>query len=91
MDAVLPSRIDPFLYFALVIASHGLLDSMSSYGDPVALLAPFSWLRYKPSWMPFRGLISEMVVLWLPALLFIAFDIGGFRKRPLVSPTTAAA
>ena len=76
----LRSAARTFLYFALVIASHGLLDSLSSYGSGVALLAPFSAHRFSTPWSLFEGPLSEMLFLWLPALVFIHLDIGGFRK-----------
>ena len=70
-----------FAYLALVIASHGALDCFVSYGPGVALLAPFAGQRLKAPWRVFDGLLTEIVCLWLPALIFIVLDIGGFRSR----------
>jgi inner membrane protein len=75
-----------FGYFALVVASHGLLDTLSGYGDGVALLAPFSNQRYRAPWSLFGGLVSEIVLLWLPALVFLRFNIGGFHGSPMRGP-----
>ncbi|HEY4219169.1 MAG TPA: metal-dependent hydrolase [Gemmatimonadaceae bacterium] len=72
-----------FGYFALVIASHGLLDCLTSYGDGVELLAPFVRDRFTSPWQPFAGLGSELLCLWLPAILFLYFNVGGFAKRPV--------
>jgi membrane-bound metal-dependent hydrolase YbcI (DUF457 family) len=69
-----------FAYLALVISSHGLLDAMTSYGRGVALLAPFSDVRIRAPWTPFSGLLAEMLLLWVPALLFIRLNIGGCRS-----------
>jgi membrane-bound metal-dependent hydrolase YbcI (DUF457 family) len=67
-------------YFALVIASHGLLDWLSSYGDGVALLAPFANQRYGFYPSLFDGLLSEVLCLWLPAFVFIRLNVGHFRE-----------
>jgi inner membrane protein len=80
-----------FLYFAVVIASHGLLDWLTTYGDGVALLAPFSQQRFSAPWLPFDGLTSEVLCLWLPALVFLSFNVGGFRSRPGVTPKVNSA
>jgi inner membrane protein len=77
-----------FSYFALVIASHGLLDSLTSYGSGIALLAPFSARRFSSPWSLFDGPVSEMLCLWLPALAFIRLNIGGFRKGQVAVAAT---
>lgn len=56
-------------YAALVVLSHGLLDALSTYGEGVAFFAPLSVVRWKAAWQPFSGLLSEIVILWLPALV----------------------
>lgn len=73
------------LYFTLVTLSHPLLDALTNGGRGVALLAPLSGARYFFPWRPIevspigfrffseRGLdviASEIVWLWLPALIF---------------------
>jgi inner membrane protein len=72
------------VYFILVTLSHPLLDALTNGGRGVALLAPFSAERYffpfrpievSPIGMQFfseRGLqvlFSEVIWVWLPALL----------------------
>jgi len=79
-----PGKLQLVLYFTLVTLSHPLLDALTNGGRGVALLAPFSGERYffpfrpievSPIGMQFfseRGLevlVSEVVWVWLPALL----------------------
>ena len=79
-----PGKLQLVLYFTLVTLSHPLLDAMTNGGRGVALLAPFSGERYffpfrplevSPIGMQFfseRGfevLLSEVIWVWLPALL----------------------
>jgi inner membrane protein len=74
------------IYFTLVTLSHPLLDMMTDGGPGVALFAPFSAERYFLPWRPIevspigmrffsqRGievLESEIVWVWLPALLLL--------------------
>lgn len=78
------SRLKLVLYFALVTLSHPLLDALTNGGLGVALFAPFSAERYFFPWRPIevspigmrffseRGLevlASEVIWVWLPALL----------------------
>jgi inner membrane protein len=73
-------------YFALVTASHPLLDAMTNGGLGVALFAPFDSARYFLPWRPIevspigmdffssRGMevmMSEIVWIWLPSLALI--------------------
>ena len=94
-----PGKLQLVLYFALVTLSHPLLDAMTNGGLGVALFAPFSAERYffplrpievSPLGMDFfsaRGLevlASEVVWVWLPALLiYVAAKM--YRK---LSPAT---
>ena len=64
-------------YLTLVIVSHGVLDSLASYGEGVAFLAPFSWYRYSSPWHPVTGLLAEIVWLWIPAILGLLY----WRRR----------
>ena len=57
------------VFFALVVLSHGVLDAFTPYGEGIAFFAPLSMTRWKAAWQPFSGLIPEVLVLWLPALL----------------------
>ena len=56
-------------YAAAVVLSHGLLDAFTTYGAGVAFLAPVSPQRWKSPWHPFTDLTSEVVLIWLPAVL----------------------
>lgn len=71
------------IFFSLAAVSHPLLDSLTDGGLGVALLAPFSVIRYFAPWRPVRVspigaaffserglhvLTSEFVWVWLPAL-----------------------
>ena len=70
------------VYFAVVTASHALLDALTDGGLGVALFAPFSNERYFFPWTPIavspigpgffsargvRVLLSELRWIWLPA------------------------
>jgi inner membrane protein len=78
-------------YFAAVTASHGLLDALTDGGLGVAFFAPFDDGRYFFPWRPIevspigagffsrRGLASEFVWVWLPALLLVVVA-WGMRK-----------
>lgn len=60
-----------FPYLTAVIMSHGLLDMLTAYGEGVQLLAPFSTTPFASPWKPFIGvLLPEILILWVPALLF---------------------
>jgi inner membrane protein len=74
-SAEFPVRVAAFMI--LVIASHGVLDGFTAYGEGVALFAPFSQVRWKSSWQPLDDLWPEMIALWLPAWVMLQFR----RKR----------
>ena len=46
-------RLRLWLYFTLATLSHGLLDALTSYGEGVAFLSPFSSQRFFAPWRPF--------------------------------------
>jgi len=62
-------------YVTVVILSHGILDALATYGEGVAFFAPISMTRWKAGWQPFNGIVVEVLVLWLPALLLYQFWI----------------
>ena len=84
-----------WLAFALATASHAGLDSLTTYGQGVALLAPFDWARLTAPWHPLgspaaarghgpavRGLLliaNEALWVWLPA---IAVAVAAAPARP---------
>jgi inner membrane protein len=73
------------LYFAMVTASHGVLDAMTNGGLGIAFFAPFDTSRYFFPWRPVRVspisvtaffspwglriLHSELLFIWLPTAL----------------------
>ena len=74
-------------YFAVITASHALLDALTDGGLGVALFAPFSNERYFFPWRPIevspigpgffsgrgmRVIMSELRWLWIPSALFVA-------------------
>lgn len=79
------------VYFFILTASHGLLDAFTNGGNGIALLSPISNDRYFFPWTPIevsplgikalfskRGLevlISELLWVWAPILLFFLFSI----------------
>jgi inner membrane protein len=101
-----PNRKTLAAYFFLVTASHGALDALTDGGLGVAFFAPFSDVRYffpfRPIVVSPIGLASffsewgvaviksELLWVWLPASLVVAFvlifrwlrDAGGaFQRR----------
>jgi inner membrane protein len=97
-----PGRLQLILYFTLVTLSHPLLDALTNGGLGVALFAPFSAERYFFPWRPIevspigvrffsaRGLevlASEVVWVWLPALLIYA-AARLYRKMTKTAETT---
>ena len=71
-------RLGAWAYFALAFALHGALDALTTYGDGVVFLAPFSASRYKAPWHPFDRILPEVLGVWLPALA-----ITWYRRRSL--------
>jgi inner membrane protein len=82
------------LYFALITASHALLDALTNGGLGVALFAPFSNERYFFPWTPIavspigprffsprgvRVLVSELQWIWIPSLVVAA--AASWRRR----------
>jgi inner membrane protein len=76
------------LFVFCVVASHGLVDAFTTYGDGVAIFAPFSWYRWKSPWQPFGGLWSEVVALWVPAALMYVLWLKPRLTRPSLSRGT---
>ena len=64
-------RLGLWAYLALATAAHGALDALTTYGEGVMFLAPFSEARFKSPWRPFHRIVPEMVGVWLPAALVI--------------------
>jgi len=84
-----------WLYFALCLASHGLLDAFTDGGLGIAFLSPFSNERYFFDFRPIRvsalsvqgffagdwtGLLaSEVQWIWLPAMALAAAGLAAGR------------
>jgi inner membrane protein len=84
------------LYFAVVTASHGVLDALTNGGPGVAFLAPFDDTRYFAPWRPipvsplatnffsewgWRVFRAELVMLWLPAAVVSGVALGMRARR----------
>lgn len=90
------ARFPAWLYLALAIASHGILDAFTDGGLGVALLAPFSNERFFFPWQPIevsplglsrifsaRGvqvLASELLWVGVPALGVALLGLAGTRS-----------
>jgi inner membrane protein len=60
-------------FVALVTASHGILDTLTSIGaetSPVQFLSPFSKRGYTASWHPIEGPFSELFLCLVPLVVF---------------------
>ena len=89
------SRLNLWIWLSLVIASHGVLDTVTSYGAGVTLLAPFSWHRFKAPWIPIdgggacqgpmecimQGVSNELLWRGVPSLILLGFSILARRNR----------
>lgn len=80
------SRTRLWFYFFLATASHGFLDALTDGGPGIAFFAPFDDTRYFFPWRPIvvsplgirpffsawglRVIESELVWIWLPAIVF---------------------
>ncbi len=82
------------VYFALITASHGLLDALTNGGPGVAFFAPFDTTRYFFPWRPipvsplashffsawgWRVFRAELTMIWLPAGVLIV--LTRLRRR----------
>lgn len=86
-----------FAYMFLATASHGVLDAMTDGGLGVAFLSPFDTTRYFLPWRPIRVspiaihrffsargfpvLRSELLWIWVPALMFAVVVLALKRTR----------
>jgi len=89
-------------YFFGVTASHGVLDAMTSGGYGIAFFSPFDNTRYFLPWRPlvvspigvygffsrwgFEVILSELLWIWMPALLLLGMLIlyrRKLRRRPV--------
>lgn len=79
-------------YVALVVASHGFLDALATYGEGVAFFAPLSAQRWKFGWQPFSGLLPEILALWFPAaVVFVLWLKPRLNPAPIATRDTDAA
>jgi len=90
------NHLSLWAYFFLATASHGLLDAMTDGGLGIAFFSPFDNHRYFLPWTPIRVspigagrflsdrgvavLQSELVWIWMPAVLFAA-GVWFIRRR----------
>ena len=76
-------QVVAWLALALAIASHGGLDAMTSYGEGVAFLAPFSDTRYRAPWLLLGdGIVRDTVAF----VLFATMANMVLRKRGFALP-----
>jgi inner membrane protein len=68
-------------YLTLAAVSHGLLDTLASYGSGVALFYPFSPVEYSAPWQPLRA-VNEIWWIWLPATALILLTARLRRRGP---------
>jgi inner membrane protein len=92
------SHYSMWLFCFLATASHGLLDAMTDGGLGVAFFAPFNNHRYFLPWRPIRvspiavgrfftgrGFVvlkSELIWIWLPAIVLMFVALAWRRNRP---------
>jgi inner membrane protein len=82
------------VYFAAIVASHGVLDALTNGGPGVAFFAPFDTTRYFFPWRPipvsplashffsewgWRVFRTELALIWLPAAAVIV--LATVRRR----------
>jgi inner membrane protein len=85
-----------FIFFALATFSHPFLDMLTNGGSGVALFAPLSNARFAFPWRPIevspiglrffsdRGwtvIASEILWVWLPALVFLLLAKFTFNRK----------
>ena len=90
-----PPHVLLAIYFALVTASHGLLDAMTDGGLGIAFFSPFDTTRYFLPWRPihvspigprffsdrgFSVLLSEAQWIWLPSAVLAAAAWISWRR-----------
>ena len=92
------SRLNLWIWLSLAIASHGILDIFTRYGEGVALLAPISWHQFKSSWTPLGtggacrgivacavwGLSNEFLWIWVPSLMLVG--LSRVLRKPRQAP-----
>jgi inner membrane protein len=97
------ARARLFVYLFLATASHGLLDAMTNGGLGVAFFSPFENSRYFLPLRPIRVspigvtrfftsrgvaiLQSEIVWIWIPALLLV-ISAAVYRRTSQAKPAT---
>ena len=84
------------VFFFVVTASHGALDSMTDKGMGVGFFIPFDNTRYFMPWRPIYAspmkisrffsqagievMIAEILWIWIPAIVFLA-AVFAYRKK----------
>jgi inner membrane protein len=95
-----------FAYLFLATASHGVLDAMTNGGLGVAFFSPFENSRYFFPWRPIRVspisvhrffsgrgfavIQSEILWVWIPAILFAGLVLIFKRRKSANAPIRTA-
>jgi len=78
-----PARLLLWLALSLGIASHGVLDSLTAYGEGVQFWSPFTESRYRAPWpLLGDGIVRDTVAF----VVFYAFAFAVITRRRLASP-----
>lgn len=92
------SKVSLWIWLSLAMAAHGILDTLTQYGEGVALLAPFSWHHFKSPWTPLatggacrgivacavRGLSNELLWIGVPSLMLVG--LSRVLRKPRQAP-----
>ena len=82
----------------LSIATQGLLDAFTRYGEGIAFFAPWDWTRYRAPWQPLSGLVSDSILFIFAGIIArVAMQRRGwvvpwllrFRRTPREDVATA--
>jgi inner membrane protein len=76
------SRFVACVALVLAVASHGALDALTTYGEGIRFLAPFSDARYRAPWRPLGdGIVRDSIAF--AGFYFLARAVIVRRGLPL--------
>lgn len=82
------AKIRAWLAVSLAMASHGAIDSLTTYGEGIQFLAPFSEQRYWAAWRPLGDGIARDSIAFL-VFYFVSFVMIKRRELPRRVPLHA--